>query len=197
MLNNKEKSYDTHKINSMTSLGKITNKNRTPPFDYWNSQSTPLHPEKKLKNSTHQAAINFDHDPRFMDRDHFSQYNLSPVPSKYLHPIDPNYISNFPSVDESKKILETNTKTQKKKPFKNKQNEENYSSDEDNSLSEEKNNLSENNEKNNQNESVLNIINNSASNLYGSENEIKETNNNEISETDSDPYSKSISNSDF
>ena len=169
MLNMKEKSYETNKINSMTSLGKISHKNRTPPFDHWNSQSTPIHPEKKLKSSTHQTAINFDHDPRFRDRDHISSYNLSPVPSKLFIPIDPNYVSNFPSVDESLKILETNTKTQKKKPFKNKQNEENYSSDEDNSLSEEKNNLSENNEKNNQNESVPNIINNSASNLFGSE----------------------------
>ena len=129
MLNMKEKSYETHKINSMTSLGKISHKNRIPPFVHWNSQSTPIHPEKKLKSSTHQTAINFDHDPRFRDRDHISSYNLSPVPSKLFIPIDPNYVSNFPSVDESLKILETNTKTQKKKPFKNKQNEENYMSD--------------------------------------------------------------------
>ena len=57
--------------------------------------------------------------------------------------------------------------------------------------------MSEKNGKNNQNESVLNIIDDSASNLVGSENEIKESNNNTQSENDSDPFSKSISNTDF
>ena len=57
--------------------------------------------------------------------------------------------------------------------------------------------MSEKNGKNNQNESVLNIIDDSASNLVGSENEIKESNNNTQSENDSDPFSKSISNTEF
>ena len=183
----KQKLYDEYKMNSMTSLGKINNKNRTPPFDYWNTQKTPIHPEKKLRSSTPQNAIKFDHDRNSLERDLFtSNYTLSPVPSKYLQPIDPHYQTNFPTANEAKEILETNPKKHKKKH-----------SDEDNSLSHEKNNLSEKNGKNNQNESVLNIIDDSASNLVGSENEIKESNNNTQSENDSDPFSKSISNTEF
>ena len=111
----KQKLYDEYKMNSMTSLGKINNKNRTPPFDYWNTQKTPIHPEKKLRSSTPQNAIKFDHDRNSLERDLFaSNYTLSPVPSKYLQPIDPHYQTNFPTANEAKEFLEINPKKQKK-----------------------------------------------------------------------------------